>query len=111
VPGCLVLVAEESHNTKEGKTIPAWRRAIMRPEDLYHLLHRRPFEPFRISLTDGRVFDIRYPKINIVGISYIIIGIPIPNDSDPIADHSVKVPLSLVKGVEMLSETPAPVSN
>jgi hypothetical protein len=83
----------------------------MQPEDLYHLLHKRPFEPFRIYLTDGRAFDIRYPKINIVGVSYIIIGIPISNDPDPIADYSVKVPLSLVKGVEPLSETPAPVSN
>ena len=64
----------------------------MRPEHLYDLLHKRPFEPFRISLTDGRVFDIRYPKINMVGVSYIIVGIPIPNDPDPIADHSIKIP-------------------
>ncbi len=83
----------------------------MRPEDLYDRLHKRPFEPFRISLTDGRVFDIRHPKINMVGVSYIIIGIPIPNDPDPIADHSIKIPLSLVRGVEPLTETPAGVSN
>jgi hypothetical protein len=79
----------------------------MRPEDLYRMLHERPFQPFRIYLTDGRVFDIRYPKINMVGVSYIIIGVPVPNDPDPIADHSVKVPLSLVSRVERLYETPA----
>jgi hypothetical protein len=67
--------------------------------------------PFHVHLTDGRVFDIRYPKINIVGVSYIIIGIPIPNDPEPIADHSIKVPLSLIKGVKPLSETSAEVSN
>jgi hypothetical protein len=83
----------------------------MRPEDLYTLLHTRPFEPFRINLTDGRVFDIRYPKINMVGVSYVIIGIPIPNDADPIADHSIKIPLSLVRGVEPLAEAPAGVSS
>jgi hypothetical protein len=83
----------------------------MRPEDLYDRLHKRPFEPFRIYLTDGREFDVRYPKINLVGVSYIIIGIPIPNDPDPIADHSIKIPLSLVRSVEPLTETPAGVSD
>src|SRR5207237_10206317 len=95
-----------SHNTKEVNTVPPNGDKLTLTEDLYHLLHKQPFEPFRISLTDGRVFDIRFPKINIAGVSYIIIGIPIPNDADPIADHSIKVPLSLVKEVELLSETP-----
>jgi len=83
----------------------------MRPEDLYRMLHQRPFQPFRLYLTDGRVFDIRYPKINLVGVSYMIIGVPVPNDPDPIADHSVKVPLSLVSRAEPLSETPAEASS
>jgi hypothetical protein len=83
----------------------------MRPEELYDLLHKRPFVPFRVHLTDGRVFDVRYPRINIVGVAYIIIGIPIPNDPEPIADHSIKIPLSFIKGVEPLSETRAEVSN
>ncbi len=83
----------------------------MKPEDLYRMLHQRPFQPFRICLTDGRVFDIRYPKINMVGVSYLIIGIPVPNDPDPIADHSIKVPLSLLSRVEPLSATPAEASN
>ncbi len=60
----------------------------MKPEELYHLLHKRPFEPFRIHLTDGRVFD-----------------------PDPVADQFIKVPLSLVDRVEPLSAAPATVSN
>jgi hypothetical protein len=83
----------------------------MKPEELYHMLHKRPFEPFRIHLTDGRVFDIRYPALNLVGVSYLIIGIPVPNDPDPVADQFIKVPLSLFDRVEPLSAAPATVPN
>jgi hypothetical protein len=83
----------------------------VKPEELYHMLHKRPFEPFRIHLTDGRVFDIRYPALNLVGVSYLIIGIPVPNDPDPVADQFIKVPLSLFDRVEPLSAAPATVPN
>ncbi len=73
----------------------------MKPEELYHMLHKRPFEPFRIHLTDGRVFDIRYPALNLVGVSYLIIGIPIPNDPDPVSDQFIKVPLSLFDSLSL----------
>ena len=83
----------------------------MKPQELYHMLHKRAFEPFRIHLTDGRVFDIRYPALNLVGVSYLIIGIPVPNDPDPVADQFIKVPLSLFDRVEPLSAAPATVPN
>ena len=74
----------------------------MDPVELYDMLHKQPFEPFRIHLTDGRVFDIRYPKLNMVGVSWVIIGVPVPNDPDPVADQFIKVPLSLFERVESL---------
>ncbi len=85
----------------------------MQPEELYHLLHQQPFEPFRIHLSDGRVFDIRYPEINMVGTTWIRIGVVSPDDQspDPIADHSIKVPLSLIKRVEYLSGIHSTASN
>jgi hypothetical protein len=83
----------------------------MKPEDLYHMLHKRPFEPFRLYFTDGRVFDIRYPEINLVGVNYVIIGVPVPNDPDPVADQFIKVPWSLFDRVEPLPATPAAASN
>jgi hypothetical protein len=83
----------------------------MKPEELYRMLHKRPFEPFRIYLTDGRVFDIRFPEINLVGVSYLILGVPVPNDPDPVADQFIKVPLSLFDRVEPLSAAPATVSS
>ena len=85
----------------------------MDPVTLYHMLHTEPFEPFRLHLTDGRGFDIRYSDMNVVGTTWIRIGIVAPDDKDPdpIADHSVKVPLSLISRVERLSAVPTPGSN
>lgn len=48
----------------------------MRPDDLLQLLHTRPFQPFRVSLSDGRHFDVPHPEMAMVGRSTIHIGIP-----------------------------------
>ena len=44
----------------------------MSPQQLLQLLRQRPFKPFRVSLNDGRVFDIRYPDLNIVGMTWFL---------------------------------------
>lgn len=80
----------------------------MDPIELYDLLHKRPFQPFRVHLNDGRIFDIRYPYMNMVGVTWIRIGVLTPGDtaSLPIPDHSVKVPLLLISKVEPLLDAP-----
>jgi len=77
-------------------------------ERLQHLLRQRPFRPFRIELNDGRVFEIHFPEINLLGQSYIDIGIPEPDNPDPYYDHLVFVPLSLIRHVELLPEAAVP---
>ena len=52
-------------------------------EQLYDLLHREPFQPFWIHLKDGRVFDIRFARTNLLGRRHITIGIPLPDDPHP----------------------------
>ena len=74
----------------------------MQPEELYRLLHQRPFQPFRVFLTDGRILNVHHPDINMVGTTWIRIGIPIPNDPDPIAEYSEKIPLTHIRAVELL---------
>ena len=34
----------------------------MRPEDLRNFLRQKPFRPFRVTLTDGRIYEIRHPE-------------------------------------------------
>ncbi len=48
----------------------------MPPEELLHLLRKRPFVPFRIHLTDGTVFEIRHPEMVMPGVRTAIIGVP-----------------------------------
>jgi hypothetical protein len=33
----------------------------MRPEELMELLRTRPFQPLRILMTDGRIYEVRHP--------------------------------------------------
>jgi hypothetical protein len=74
----------------------------MDPIELYDLLHKRPFQPFRIHVKDGRVYDVRFPEINMVGVKWVLIGILAPGDTDPdpFYDYMEKVPLSWITKIE-----------
>jgi len=74
---------------------------MMQPEDLYDIVHRKPFQPLRVHLTDGRFYDILYPYNNVVGTTFLVIGIPEPNDP-MVAERTIKVSLDLIDRVEDL---------
>jgi hypothetical protein len=74
--------------------------------DLLARLRRRPFEGFRLHLTDGRFFDIHYPEMNMVGTTWFSIGVPELGTPDPFAERFVDVDLSMIRKLESLT-TPA----
>jgi hypothetical protein len=79
--------------------------------DLYRTLHHKPFQPFRVHLTDGRSYDIRFPRNNVVGTTYFVIGIPAPEHPEFIAERTIRVPLELIdriEGLEQSSSVPRP---
>ncbi|MGH7225894.1 MAG: hypothetical protein ACRELF_21960, partial [Gemmataceae bacterium] len=47
----------------------------MSPEELRKMLRRQPFFPFRIHLSDSRVFDVRHREMVWVGHQVAIVGI------------------------------------
>ena len=47
----------------------------MKREDLQRLLRQRPFQPFRVLLRDGRTYEIKYPRMNLLAESFVKIGI------------------------------------
>ena len=77
---------------------------MVTPDDLLRLLRKRPFEPFRVYMTDGRTFDIRYPEMNLVGETFFDIGIPEKGVEDPFAESAVNVPLDRISRIVMLRE-------
>lgn len=69
----------------------------MRPQDVLELLRRRPFSPFRIHLSNGRVFEIRHPDQAIVMLSRVVIG---SGSADGLPDHLEHVALSHIVQLE-----------
>lgn len=48
----------------------------MPPLDILQALRKRPFEPFRLLITDGSSYDVRHPELVIVGLGSLVLGIP-----------------------------------
>ena len=73
----------------------------MRPEELRHLLDRRPFVPIRLHFTDGTTYDIRHPEMALLTRSTIEIGLP-EDEASKIADRVVYCTLIHIVRVENL---------
>jgi hypothetical protein len=65
----------------------------MRSEAIQQLVRREPFKPFRITLTDGRTFEVRHPEMAMVGRSTVAIGLPANGNEETIYDRLVTVDL------------------
>lgn len=75
-------------------------------DTVQHLLRQSPFQPFRFVLRDGRTYDIRNPRMNLLASSFIKIGIPDPSLPEPVCDHTEYVRLDEILRVEPLPTTP-----
>lgn len=81
----------------------------MRPDDIRGFLQRQPFRPFRLTLSNGQIYEVRHPELAMVGRSTVTIGLPSPGDPEPIYDRLVTVSLLHVLKIEPqeLAESPA----
>lgn len=55
----------------------------MSQQDLLEMLRHRPFQAFRIHVSDGTVYEIRHPEMMVVGRTKALVffppeGIPLP---------------------------------
>lgn len=74
----------------------------MAPYDIVVAVRRRPFEPFRITLTEGISYEIRHPEFCMVSLTSVNIGLPIVGDPDLVAQRIVTVDVSHVVKLEPL---------
>jgi len=73
----------------------------MRPDDLLEFVRRQPFTPFRIHVTDGKVFDVDHPDQIIVLRSRAVLAAGGENGVGERLEH---VALIHVARVEELSQ-------
>jgi len=59
----------------------------MSPDDIYQKLRDRPFEPFRVHLSDGRSFDVPHPERAVIGGHRMTIAIG--GDPDRVPDRLI----------------------
>ena len=52
----------------------------MRPEYVREHIETKPFEPFRIFMSDGATFDVRHPELCLVSRSTAYVGLPAANE-------------------------------
>ena len=74
----------------------------MRPDDVLHMLRARPFQPFRVSLSDGQQYEVRHPETAIVSRSTVLIGIPGPRGPDGPVERVVTCALIHITRMEVV---------
>lgn len=72
----------------------------MSPEDLRLLVKRRPFKPFRITMSTRESFDVRHPEMLIVGRSIAALGLGSASEVEPIAEHIIWLDLDQIVHVQ-----------
>ena len=70
----------------------------MRYQELHDVLHRNPFEPFWIRLTDGRSHVIRHRDFAWLTRSSVYVGLP--SGSDDVPDRAIQCDLLHVVSIE-----------
>lgn len=78
----------------------------MRPEDLLDLLRAKPFEPFRIFMSDWARFDVTHPELAIVLRSRVIVAVPGPKGPDGPAEKAVNLARVHITRMELLNGVP-----
>ena len=81
----------------------------MRPEDIREFLRRQPFRPFRLTLTDGRTYDVMHPELAMVGRSSMEVGLARPGDPENIADRIISLSLLHIMQIEPLESVAPPL--
>ena len=82
----------------------------MQSTDILEYVRRKPFKPFRLTLTDGRTYEVHHPELAMVGFSIVVIGVPAPNSTDPVFQRAVTVDLAHIMEAEHLPAASSPTT-
>ena len=83
----------------------------MRREQIMSLLQQRPFQPFRMRLSNGIVQEVRHPEMAMATASSVIVGMPATSAPAPAIDDYVIVSLLHIVQLEPIPTPVTPTSN
>lgn len=84
----------------------------MPPADLLQALRKRPFEPFRIQVSDGSVYNVHHPELVMVGMGSAIIGMPAAGQTQLPYERYETIALNhIVKLIPLSATAPASDGN
>jgi hypothetical protein len=78
----------------------------MRPQDVLLMLRQQPFEPFRLCVVDGTLYEIRHPDQVVVGRSTLSVAGTVANLPEAVADRDVIVALLHISRMEPIEQRP-----
>lgn len=73
------------------------------PVELFYDFERKPFQPRRVRLADGEVFDIPLRELVVIGVDYLDIGIQAEDESPGICSELVTVPFAEIQAIELVN--------
>jgi hypothetical protein len=82
----------------------------MAPEELVEATRQRPFEPFRIHVSDGSAYDVRHPDQCMTLRRVVIVAAP-ADPSQPVPDRAVRVDVLHITRLEPLAAAAPPGGN
>ena len=82
----------------------------MLADEMRDELRKRPFEPFRLCLTDGTVYEIRHPDLVMVGLQRLLVGVPAEGREGIFQRYDVVSLLHVVR-LEPLQTGPSATTN
>jgi len=78
----------------------------MRLQELQDVLRREPFQPFRLHLTTGQMFDVRHPESAALTRTSVFVGLP--SGDDEIPDRMIQCDLLHVVALKPINGQPKP---
>jgi hypothetical protein len=72
------------------------------PEEIIEALRQKPFEPFRLHVTDGSAYDVRHPDQCLMLRHVAIVPVP-PTPVEPLPDRAVKIDVRHIARLESLA--------
>ena len=79
----------------------------MGQKDLAQLIRAVPFRPFRLVLSNNKVFEIHHPDLALVTPTTVHIGVPPVGSTNGLAEEAVIVSMRHVVEAQVLSGTAA----